>query len=129
VLQHPSLRIARPSVQPLSADRAAGSSPSQASPRDIFKGMVVASLDAGFLRYSRRQELLELAARMGIGEFEACLLIAEAQFRSSEIDPVELAETGLEPNPVPAGVSISMQIGLALVAAPFVDLVVVCWLL
>ena len=129
MLQRPSLRIARPSGEYSPADRGIRPSSTEVSHRDIFKGLVVASLDAGFLRYSRRQELLEIAARMGIGEFEACLLIAEAQFRSSDIDPIELAETGLEPNPVSAGVSISTQIALAVIAATFVDLVVVWWVL
>lgn len=124
-----SLRIARTPQEYPPVGRQVRPDSAESKTREIYKGLVVASLDAGFLRYSRRQELLQLASRLGIGEFEACLLIAEAQFRSGEIDPVELAETGLEPNPLPARISISTRIALALAAATFVDLLVVCWLL
>jgi hypothetical protein len=129
VPEHPSLRIARPPTEPITGRLATKLPVGQANVREIFKGLVVASLDAGFLRYSRRQELMELAGRLAIGEFEASLLIAEAQFRSGEIDPVEFAETGLSPTPVPASISASTKIALALVVAAFVDVVVVCWLL
>jgi hypothetical protein len=36
-------------------------------------------LQSGVLRFSRRQELLDLAGRMGIGRFEANLIIATVQ--------------------------------------------------
>lgn len=55
--------------------------------RQIFKQMVVGSLESSFLRYSKRKALLEYAARIGISEFDAMLLIAEAQFYSDRIDP------------------------------------------
>jgi hypothetical protein len=97
--------------------------------REIFKGMVVAALDAGFLRYSRRQELLRSASCLGIGEFEACLLIAEAQFRSGEIDPVQMDDlAGLAFEPLAHHASASSRITLALVLAAFIDLVIVLWL-
>lgn len=123
-----SLRIVRPSdkmdegrvTRDLTADQK----------REVFKGLVVGSLDAGFLRYTRRQQLLEIAARMGIEEFEACLLIAEAQFRSTEIDPMEPSEVEDygDHRAVSRGLSVSMQITLALVAAAFLDLIIVLWL-
>jgi len=55
--------------------------------RQIFKQMVVAELEAGFLRYSRRQALMRYAKRIGIGEFDATLLMAEAQFYADQIEP------------------------------------------
>ena len=127
--EHPPLRIVRPSAGPAPSPPATRLPAGQANVREVFKSVVVASLDAGFLRYSRRAELIELAGRLGIGEFEACLLIAEAQFRSGEIDPVEFAESGLSPTPVAEGISTSTKIALALAAAAFVDVLVVCWLL
>ena len=125
---YPALRITRPPVEQVDARLRTKLPDDQLSVREVFKGVVVSSLDAGFLRYSRRQELLELAGRLGISEFEASLLIAEAQFRSGEIDPVEFAQTGLTVKPVAAGLSVTAKIALALVLAVFVDAIVVYWL-
>jgi hypothetical protein len=98
--------------------------------REVFKGLVVASLDAGFLRYSRRQELLKIAARLGIAEFEACLLIAEAQFGAGELNPMEAEELAqFRESLVPTGLSVSTQITLAILVAAFVDAILIWWLL
>ncbi|MBI4579148.1 MAG: hypothetical protein HY718_05555 [Planctomycetes bacterium] len=129
-----SLRIVRPDDEKAPIDRA-GQPDRRTTPftppekREVFKGMVVASLDAGFLRYSRRQELLKTAARLGIPEFEACLLIAEAQFRSGEIDPVEAGDYAADAKEVSSRLTVSRQIILALVVAAFIDLIIVCWLM
>lgn len=123
-----SLRIARPPGEPPAAEP--GGTFTVEEKKRIFKTMVVAALDAGFLRYSRRQELLAEAARLGIGEFEACLLIAEAQFHSAEIDPADSGElTSYDSAEVARGLSISTQLTLALIAAVLIDLVVLAWLL
>jgi hypothetical protein len=68
---------------------------------------------------------------MGIAEFEACLLIAEAQFRSGEIDPLEAGElpAGGGAEEVARSLSVSMQLGLALMVAAAVDAAIVLWLL
>ena len=88
--------------------------------RQVFKGMVVAELEAGILRYSRRAALMQYAAKLGIPEFEACLLIAEAQYHSSDIEPVCFdAEATLENIMRPDAWSIPMRLTFALVTAVF----------
>lgn len=97
--------------------------------RAIFKGMVVAELEAGFLRYSRRQALMDYAAKLGIPEFDACLLIAEAQYRSNEIEPVHFdAAATLDNLTRPETWSVSLRLALALVTAAFLDLLAIYWL-
>ena len=54
----------------------------------IFKSMVVGELEAGFLRHSRREELIRYAAHLGLSEFQAMLLIAEAQHQAGQIEPL-----------------------------------------
>src|SRR4051812_20814253 len=48
-------------------------------PARLFSARVAAALDEGILRYSARKDLLREAARMGLGNFEATLLIAAVQ--------------------------------------------------
>lgn len=97
--------------------------------RDIFKGMVVGELDAGFLRYSRRQALLDYAQKLGIPEFEACLLIAEAQYHAGDIEPVRLDSAAtLENVEKMENWSIPVKLLVALFVAIFVDLLLIYWL-
>jgi len=97
--------------------------------REIFKGMVVAELEAGFLRYSRRQALLDYGEKLGIPEFEACLLIADAQYHAGDIEPIPLdAAVPVDPVGRDAGLSIPIRLGLVLVAAILVDLLLIKWL-
>lgn len=97
--------------------------------RKIFKGMVVAELDAGFLRYSRRQALLGYAAKLRIPEFEAALLIAEAQYHSGDLEPVHFNDAAtFDTVTRPEAWSIPLRLAFALVAAIFVDLLLICWL-
>jgi len=97
--------------------------------RRIFKGMVVSELEAGFLRYSSRKKLLRYASRLGIHEFEAALLIAEAQFYSDRIEPIHFdAAATFETVTRPETWSASMRLTFALVTAVFVDLLVIYWL-
>jgi hypothetical protein len=51
------------------------------SPERDFATLVMMRIQAGVLRYSDRQTLLAAAAKMGIGRFDANLLIAMAQHR------------------------------------------------
>ncbi len=119
IVRPPDQGIAERSTRPFTADQK----------RELFKGLVVASLDGGFLRYSRRQELIEIGRRLGFGEFEACLLIAEAQFRSGDIDPVDVGHySDLQEPPAAAGLRISTQISLALLVAFAVDVAIISWL-
>jgi hypothetical protein len=97
--------------------------------RNIFKGMVVSELEAGFLRYSRRQELIKQAARLGIPEFEACLLIAEAQFKAGDIEPIRLDTAAtLDHLSRPETWSIPVQLVVAAFIAVCVDLLAIYWL-
>lgn len=96
--------------------------------RKIFKGMVVAQLESGFLRYTSRQSLLKYAAVLGIPEFEASLLIAEAQYRSGEIEPVDFhSAADLDSLTRPDSWSIPLCLTFALVAAIFIDLLLINW--
>lgn len=56
-----------------------------------FAGQVMARLDGSILRYSERLRLLQLAERMGIGRFEANLVIAVIQHRCRTEAPVPCA--------------------------------------
>jgi hypothetical protein len=47
--------------------------------RIIFAAMVKADMEAGLLRYSKRRRLVRYAAKMGIPEFEAQLIMAQAR--------------------------------------------------
>lgn len=128
-----SLRIVRPPGERSSSEVAdRRTKPLTAEDkRAFFKGVVVNCLDAGFLRYSRRQELLKIAEQLGIGEFEACLLIAEAQFHSDTIDPVE-AGNYVDDSVASVAGKLSksfMHIGTAIIAAALVDIALVVWLL
>jgi len=124
-----SLRIVHPPAEEPAARRP-GKAMSAADKRELFKSLVVHSLDAGFLRYSRRQELLRVAAQLGLSEFEACLLIAEAQFHSDQIDPATAGEMGgYDIAPVARGLSLSTQVLSALIAAALIDAIILLWIL
>ena len=47
--------------------------------------LIAASLEDGLLRYSRRQEILAEARRLGFSDFQAQLLIAQVQFGDDQI--------------------------------------------
>jgi hypothetical protein len=97
--------------------------------RRIFKGMVVGELEAGFLRYSKREELIRYAASLGLSEFEAMLLIAEAQYHRGEIEPLRFESAAtFETLSSPDTWSVPMRLAFALVAAICFDLVLIYWL-
>jgi hypothetical protein len=50
-----------------------------AGPAQLFSSRVAAALTEGVLRYSARKDLLREAVQIGLGEFEATLLIAAVQ--------------------------------------------------
>lgn len=52
----------------------------RADPVEVLHALIVASLEDGLLRCSRRQAILERAQELGLGEFQAQLLIAQVQF-------------------------------------------------
>lgn len=99
---------------------------SMADKRRVFKGMVVSELEAGFLRYSRREALLKYAAKLKIPEFEACLLIAEAQFHAGDIEPIEFQSAAtLETITQPESWSIPLRLAVALAVATVIDLILI----
>lgn len=98
--------------------------------RQVFKQMVVGSLESGFLRYSKRKALLDYAARIGISEFDAMLLIAEAQFYADQIEPahIDSAVVLREPPRVETwspGTRLLIALGVAVV----LDVTLLSWLL
>lgn len=103
--------------------------------REVFKQMVVAQLDAGFLRYSTRQALMEYAGRIGISQFDATLLMAEAQFYADRIPPLD--EPCLQTSLVPAidegltggSESFASRFMFAGAVALLIDLLLVYWLI
>ncbi len=56
--------------------------------RIIFAAMVKADMEAGLLRYSKRRRLVRYAAKLGIAEFEAQLIMARV--RTGHQEPVRL---------------------------------------
>jgi hypothetical protein len=97
--------------------------------RRLFKGMVVGELEAGFLRYSKREQLIGYAAQLGMSEFEAMLLIAEAQYRADQIEPLHFESAAtLGSLTRPDAWSIPMRLSFALVAAIFIDRAMIYWL-
>lgn len=53
------------------------------TPTDELRTLIVAMMEDGLLRYSRRQRILEEARQRGIDEFHAQLLIAQVQMGSN----------------------------------------------
>jgi len=102
--------------------------------REVFKQMVVAQLEAGFLRYSSRQALMEYAGKLGISPFDATLLIAEAQFYADRIDPqpAPLVHSHLFPagdeEPAGSSESFTCRLMFAGTVALLIDLLLVYWL-
>ncbi len=98
--------------------------------RTAFLRMVQHELHGGVLRYSRRKELVRFARRLGLSEFDAHLLIAQAQYGSpsaepsATVEPVEPAYL-VAPRPTPAWLKVS----LALLVAAAVDLALIYWVL
>lgn len=97
--------------------------------RRIFRGMVAGELEAGILRYSRRTQLLRYAERLGIDEFEATLLIAEAQYHADQIEPIRFdSDASLESLSRPEAWSIPVRLAVAVMAAIFINLLLIWWL-
>jgi hypothetical protein len=120
--QYTSAGAGRPLV-----DRREGADP--LDKRQVFKQMVVGALESGFLRYSKRKALLDYASRIGITEFDAMLLIAEAQFYADQIDPkqVDLALV-MDESPRVEIFTPGTKLTIALGTAVALDIALICWL-
>ena len=70
--------------RPLPLERLPFSAPAIPGRAAVFSSRVAAALTDGVLRYSARKDLLREAARMGIGRFEATLLIAAVQHQDGD---------------------------------------------
>jgi hypothetical protein len=51
-----------------------------------LRQLIAASLEDGLLRYSRRQDILAEARRVGFSDFQTQLLIAQVQFGDEQLD-------------------------------------------
>jgi hypothetical protein len=91
-------------------------------PARLFSSRVSAALTDGLLRYSARTDLLREAARMGIGRFEATLLIAAVQ----HADGRALRPAARTPSPRPVS-STTPLIALAALALQTVIAAAVWW--
>ncbi|HSW44220.1 MAG TPA: hypothetical protein VLM89_01460 [Phycisphaerae bacterium] len=96
--------------------------------RQVFKQMVVGSLESGFLRYSKRKALLDYAAKIGISEFDAMLLIAEAQFYSDNIESRQVDASLVADPPCVEAWSPGTRLLFAVAAAAILDIALICWL-
>ncbi|MBN1491000.1 MAG: hypothetical protein JXA69_13875 [Phycisphaerae bacterium] len=100
-----------------------------AETRHIFKQMVIAEMEGGLLRYSRRRELERYAESIGIPAFDANLLIAETQHRLRQAEPIEIdpavefPETQSDPWPS------RHQLAFALVTAAILNLILIAWMI
>ncbi len=63
----------------------ARSQPSE--PADELRRLIIAALEDGLLRYSRRQMILDRARELGFNDFQTQLLIAQVQFGDDD-EPV-----------------------------------------
>lgn len=57
--------------------------------RIIFAAMVKADVEAGLLRYSKRRRLARYAAKMGIPECDAQLIMAQVRTEAGQDGPVQ----------------------------------------
>ena len=97
--------------------------------RRIFRGMVVGELEAGFLRYSRRQALIAYASHLGISEFDANLLIAEAQYHAGDIEPLSFENVAAaRAVSHPESWSAPLRLASALIVAIALDLLLIGYL-
>ena len=75
------------------------------------------------------QKLLKYAEILGIGEFEASLLIAEAQFRAGDLEPASFhTPVDLDSLTRPDMWSIPLRLGFVITAAIFIDLLLIYWI-
>jgi hypothetical protein len=123
-------------IRSTAGGRSAQSAPGYPAPeltreekRRIFKQMVVHELEGGFLRYSRREALMRYAAQLKLAEFEATLLIAEAQYSPDTLETVDPVEFGsavtINAATSPERWSISLRIAIALVVAAVIDVAII----
>jgi len=75
------------------------SAPTPDSGVRAFAAAVSSSLEGPILRFSRRQQLIRQAERLGIRRFDANLLIAAVQHRSRSEKAAKMVETKPAPSP------------------------------
>jgi hypothetical protein len=98
--------------------------------RAIFKKMAAQELEAGLLRYSRRQRLIHYGRMLGFSPFEAHLLIAEAQYEAGHLLPPTFDSTAnLERMSDPEAWPTWFKVSFALIAAMIIDLLIIQFVL
>jgi hypothetical protein len=95
-----------------------------------FVRMVQYEIKGGVLRYSKRRELLSFARKLGLSDFEAHLLIAQAQYGDSPLEPCA-ARQPVEPAYLvtPRQTPTWLKASLAVLAAAAIDLALIYWML
>ncbi len=100
--------------------------------RIIFAAMVKADMEAGLLRYSKRRRLVRYAAKMGIPEFEAQLIMAQARTGAGSHGPVRPLTSDEIQNALRQARQYNLtmrKILIATAAAAAVNLLTINWLL
>jgi hypothetical protein len=86
------MRDESPSILPRGVGRHRGLSSEDPVQRE-FAAAVSQAMEGSLIRYSKRLELMALAERLGIGRFEANLLIAQVQQRTGGADEILIHES------------------------------------
>lgn len=94
-----------------------------------FFELVLAQLDAGLLRYSKRLQLIKLAKQWSISEFEANLIIAHAQYHLGKGQALDLTIRTDQQRPSRSEkfFSILIRTGLIILVALLLDWLLIRW--
>lgn len=94
-----------------------------------FFELVLAQLDAGLLRYSKRLQLIKLAKQWSISEFEANLIIAHAQYHLGKGKALDLTIRTDQQRPRGSEkfFSILIRTGLIVLLALLLDWLLIRW--
>ncbi len=94
-----------------------------------FFELILAQLDAGLLRYSKRLQLIKLAKQWSISEFEANLIIAHAQYHLGKGKALDLTirTDHQRPRRSERFFSILIRTGLIILLALLLDWLLIRW--
>lgn len=92
--------------------RTVGQAIAPPSAESAFIRAVEGAMEGSLLRYSRRQRLLHLAARLGLGRFEANLIIARVQHQTRNTAPARPMASARTPRPPSRWTPLAAGLGL-----------------
>ncbi len=120
----PSRSQSLPSPPIISANR-----PPDPDKQQFFE-LILAQLDGGLLRYSKRLQLIKLAKQWSISEFEANLIIAHAQYHLGKLDAPDLTIRTDQKSPSRSEKIFSMLIrtGVIILLALLLDWLLIRWI-